>query len=516
MSDNFNKSRILKNSLLLYVRMLFTMWLNLYTTRLVLTNLGVEDMGVYGVVGSITTLFTVFLSGITSAIQRFITFELGKKEGNINNVFCTSLNVLFIAAIILFILLEVVGVWILNNKINIPKNATNAAFYVFQLSIFTCIVNLISIPYNALIIAHEKMNAFAIISIIQVVLTCVSAYYLSAFETNRLFIYALSMTIISLLIRLIYQIYCHLKFRETKYRLLIDKTLFSEISKYAGISTTSSILQLIANQGITFVINWTFGVAINAVYNIALQLKNSILSFSLNLLKAISPQITKTYASGELDAHKKLVYTGSKMEVFLIYIIMIPFLFKTEYIMKLWLGNTPEYTVAFVQCIVFISLTYSAFEPIRTSVLATGRITNFMIIPDSFYILVLPISYIVNKVFNNPSYMIATVVLMDITTCILRIYLASKVTIIKNIEFSKKVIFPCFKVGSISSILCYLLSKIISDNIIGLLILVLTNFVLLLILVYFLGINNQEKLYINKIIKKYIGNYVQRKKNRVI
>lgn len=507
MSENFNKNKILKNTLFLYLRMLFTMWLNLYATRLVLANLGVEDMGVYGVVGSITTMFTVFVSGITSAIQRFITFELGKKEGNTNKVFCTSLNVLFIASIILFILLEVIGVWILNNKINLPKNSTDAAFYVFQLSIFTCIVNLISIPYNALIIAHEKMNAFAIISIIQVILTCLSAYLLSIFNENRLLIYASSITIISLLIRLIYQVYCHLKFSETKYRFSIDKSLISEISKYAGVSTVSSILQLIANQGITFVINWTFGVAINAVYNISLQLKNSILSFSLNLLKAISPQITKTYASGELEAHKKLVYTGSKMEVFLIYIIMIPFLFKTEYIMKLWLGNIPEYTVSFVQCTVFISLTYSAFEPIRTSVFATGRITNFMIIPDCFYILVLPISYIISKIFNNPSYMIVSIVFMDIITCVLRTHLASKVTIIENTEFCNNVIFPCLKVGAISSLLCYLISQIISDNIIGLLMLVLTNFLLLLFLIYFLGINSQEKLYINKIVKKYTTNH---------
>ena len=499
MSDNFNKNRILKNSILLYVRMLFTMWLNLYTTRIVLGNLGVEDMGVYGVVGSITTMFTVFVSGITNAIQRFITFELGKKNGNIDNVFSTSLNILFFASLLLLIFLELGGLWVLNNKINIPEESIDAAFWVFQFSILTCIINLISIPYNALIVAHEKMNAFAFISIVQVVITCISAYSLSFFNENRLVIYAFLMAIISIFIRGIYQTYCHIKFKETKYRFFIDRTLVKEIGRYAGVSTVSSILQLIANQGITFVINWTFGVTINAVYNIALQLKNSILSFSLNLLKAISPQITKTYASGEIVSHKKLVYSGSKMEVFMIYFIMIPFLFKTEYIMKLWLDNVPEYTVEFVKCIVFISLTYSAFEPIRASVLATGKIVKFMIIPDSFYVLVLPLSYMVSIILKNPVFMIITVVIMDIITCILRVYFASKVGSIETKQYTKKVIIPCLKVGVISSFILKLIVLNLKD--LNVILFLVISTVLIIINIFMCGLSKEERMYVLGILR---------------
>ena len=511
MSDNFNKNRILKNTILLYLRMLFTMWLNLYTTRLVLANLGIEDMGVYGVVGSITSMFTVFVGGITNAIQRFITFELGKKDGNINNVFSTSLNILFLASFILLVLLEIGGIWVLNNKINIPENSVDSAFWVFQLSIATCIINLISIPYNALIIAHEKMNAFAFISIIQVILTCITAYSLSLFENNRLIIYAILMALISLLIRVIYQIYCHIKFKEAKYRFLIDRKLIKEIGGYAGISTVSSVLQLIANQGITFVINWTFGVAINAVYNISQQLKNSILSFSLNILKAISPQITKTYANGEIEAHKKLVYTGSKIEIFLIYFIMIPFLFKTEYIMKLWLGDVPEYAVSFAKATVFISLTYSAFEPIRTSVLATGRIAKFMIIPDSFYILILPLGYIIGRLSNNPTYLIVSIVVMDIIICLIRVYIASKVSIIRLGEITKKVILPSIYVTMFSFIACYFLSLCMNDTVVDLLILLTVNSLLLIGSIYCFGLDDMERQYIkqirNRIIKVSFQNW---------
>ena len=192
MSDNFNKNRLAKNTILLYVRMLFTMWLNLYTTRLTLANLGVEDMGIYGVVGSIVSMFAVFSGGMGNAVQRFLTYEIGRDNGDPNKVFCSCLNVIFLLSGIIFILLEVGGLWFLHTKINIPAESMDVAQWVFQISVLTCIVNLISIPYNSLIVAHEKMNAFAAISILQVILTCASAYCLSYFPTGRLLIYAIS------------------------------------------------------------------------------------------------------------------------------------------------------------------------------------------------------------------------------------------------------------------------------------------------------------------------------------
>lgn len=502
MSDNFNKNRIIKNSLLLYVRMLFTMWINLYATRLVLQNLGVEDMGVYGVVGSIVSIFSVFTGGITSAVQRFITFEAGLKEGNVNKVFCSSLNVIFILAGILLIVLESAGLWFFYNKINIPEASREAAFWVFQFSILTCLINLVSIPYNALIIAHEKMNAFAGISIIQVILNCASAYLISFFESKLLW-YALFMLLASFIVRLTYQIYCRTKFPESKYHYGIDKTLLKEIGKYTGVSTTSSILQMISGQGITLVINWTSGVALNAVYNIALQLKNSILSFAMNLFKAIAPQITKTYANGELEHYKKLVYTGSKLEIFLIYFIMIPFLFRTEYIMKLWLGNSlPPYTIEFAQCIVFISLLYAAFEPIRTAVLATNKIRNFMLIPESFYLLVLPVSYFCYNISNNAIWLITSIVGIDILTACLRIYLASKVSILKVKDIIKSIFIPAASVGILSSIGCCYLNYICSNNLLGICILLIINSLILTVIIYFVGLSNPEKIVIHKFIKK--------------
>lgn len=480
------------------------MWLNLYATRLVLKNLGVEDMGVYGVVGSVVGLFAVFSSGITNTIQRFITFELGKSDRDVNKIFCSSLNIIFLLSVFILILLESLGIWFLYNKVNIPEQSMQAAFWVYQLSVLTCIVNLISIPYNALVIAHEKMDAYAVISIIQVILTCAAAYCLSLFESQRLLIYAILMATIGVLIQFFYQIYCHFKFKESRYRLLIDRDSLNQIGKFAGITTTAGILETLYNQGVILVINWTFGVALNAVYAIALQLKNSVLSFAFNIFKAISPQITKTYANGEIEIHKKLVYTASKLQVYMIYFIMIPFLFRTEYILRLWLGEVPPYTVPYAQAIIFISLLYAIFEPIRTVVNATGNITKFMILPNVFYIFSLPISYLLAKWSNMPVMLILSVVVIDIVGCMFRIYYAVQVTPLQFKSICAQVLLPSVMVAIGGVAICWLLSLYLPSDLIGLVSLLTIMGISLCVIIYLWGVNKQERILINGYILKAI------------
>lgn len=503
MSDNFNKSRIAKNSILLYIRMLFTMWLNLYATRLVLANLGIEDMGIYGVVGSVVTLFAVFSSGITNSIQRFITFELGKNGGDVNKVFCSSLNVVLVLSVIILILLESVGMWFLYHHVNIPQASMQKAFWVYQFSVLNCMVGLISIPYNALVIAHEKMDAYALISILQVVLMCGIAYCISFFDSHRLFIYAILVAVISVVIMFLYQLYCYVKFQESHYHFLMDKDMLKMIGKFAGVTTTSGIMESLYNQGVIIIINWCFGVALNAVYTIALQLKNSVMSFAFNIFKAISPQITKTYANGELETHKKLVYAASKFQVFMIYFVLIPFMFRTEYIMYLWLGRVPSYMVTFAQTTILISLLYALFEPIRTAVLATSQITHFMIIPNVFYLLSLPICYLLSYISSNPFVLILCVLSVEFAGCAFRIYYALKITTLQLNQIFAKVIVPILYVAISGVSMCWVLSMLLDDDIIGLLILLVVNSIGLSGLIYIVGLNNEERILLRTFVKKY-------------
>jgi O-antigen/teichoic acid export membrane protein len=312
------------------------------------------------------------------------------------------------------------------------------------------------------------------------------------------------MAAIAIIIRIIYQVYCHRHFAEARYHFSIDRAKMGEISRFAGISTLGGILYTISGEGIMLVINWTFGVAINAVYTIALQLKNMILSFALNLFKAIQPQITKTYAEGALDVHRRLVYSGSKLEVYLIYFLMLPFLCRTEQIMVLWLGDVPAYAVSYAQGIVFISLTYAAFEPIRTAVLATGRIVKFMLIPDSLTLLVLPISYLVARMTGSPTWMLVSIVGMEMFACALRVWLGAQVSALRVSEILSRIVLPAAVVALVDAVLCYFLSRLLPDDLWGLILLVLLNSLLLLGIIYAIGLSAEERRSILSLRKKSV------------
>jgi len=282
-----------------------------------------------------------------------------------------------------------------------------------------------------------------------------------------------------------------------------------KIAKFASITSFSGIMQVISIQGLVFILNIFFGVAINAVYSIANQVKQSLISFSYNIYKAISPQITKTFANKEYNHYKQLVYTGSKAEAFMNFYIMIPLLFKTKYILSLWLGDVPNYLVDFTQVILFSNLAYAVIAPFYDAVYATNQITRFQILPEIIYLLVLPISYFLNTKFNNPVLMMAIIVVFDIVICSIRMWVACRVTILSEIDTLKKVVFPLIVVGGISCVFCYMLSPVLQmDTVISLITLLLFNGVFLTAIIYFVGLNNQEKSIIKQIAFKMYGKII--------
>jgi O-antigen/teichoic acid export membrane protein len=451
-------------------------------------------MGVYGVVGSIVGLFTVFTGGVTNAIQRYITFELGRRQGDIRRVFSTAVNVMLLLSGLMIVLLEIGGVYVLTHHLKIPAQSLHAAHYVYQISILTCVLSMVSVPYNALVTAHERMDVFASISILQVVLGCLGAYALSWIgEGGRLLMYAIISAAISVLVQALYYLYCRRTYPEARYTFLLDRSLLREIARYAGVSTGSGILGVIACQGIVFVINWTFGVAINAVYNIAQQLKNSVLSFAFNLQKAVTPQITKTYASGDLELHTKLVYSSCKFEFFLILFLLIPFFLRADYIMHLWLDDVPAYAVSFARCTIFISLTYATLSPIQTAVLASGRIAKFLLIPDSFYLLVLPVGYLACRWYPDPTLLIFIIVALDILACGLRALIAARVTVLSLRAMVVKIFLPCCLVALLSAAVCYGLTLLTSATLPGLLVLLALNSLALVGIIYLVGLTAPER-----------------------
>ena len=376
-----NNKRIAKNTLLLYVRTLFIMLVTLYTSRVVLNTLGVSDYGIYNVVGGVVAMFGFINASMSSATQRYITFALGKGDiADLRKIFSTALQIHVLIAALIVVLGETVGLWFMYTQMQIPADRMNAAFWVLQCSIVSSVVMIISVPYNADIIAHERMSAFAYISIIEAVLRLAIVYLLLAFSYDKLILYAFLTLAVQLLIRFCYSSYCNKHFPESKYRHVWDKSLFKEMTGFAGWGMFSSLSGILSGQGLNMLLNVFFGPVVNAARAVAVQVQNAILQFIGNFQMAINPQITKTYANGEMEDMHKLMFRSARFTFYLLFVVSLPVLFETNFILTVWLKTVPENTVIFLRIMICVSLLYPLSNPLIIANQATGQVRNFQFV----------------------------------------------------------------------------------------------------------------------------------------
>lgn len=390
-----NSKRIAKNTILLYLRTFITMCITLFTSRIVLKALGVADYGLYNVVGGVVAMFSVFTGSLSAAISRFTTFELGRNDvDRLKRVFCTSVNIQLILIGFILIFVETIGLWFLNNKMNIDPNRMVAANWVFQFSIITFCFNLLSVPYNASIIAHERMSAFAYISIIDAALKFIIAFLISISPIDKLVFYAFMLMLCGIAIRMIYAHYCSTHFTECKYKIVLDKSLLREMFGFAGWNFIGASSDVFRDQGGNIIINLFFGTSVNAARAVAMQVSSAITTFVSNFLTAVRPQITKNYASGNYEYMMQLIYRGSKFCGFILLLFSLPVYMTTPYILQLWLGQIPEHTVNFVRIILIYVMNETMSGPMITAMLATGKIRNYQLIVGGSQLLNLPLSYV--------------------------------------------------------------------------------------------------------------------------
>lgn len=388
MSDySINKNRIAKNTMLLYCRMLFLMIVSLYTSRVILDALGVEDYGIYNAVAGFITMFSMISASISGAISRFITFVLG--EGNqqkMNRVFCTALSTQFAIGIIVVILVESLGIWFLNTHMTIPTRRILASNWVLQFALITFILNLWNTPYNACIIAHERMTAFAYIGIFEGLVYLLIALGIKVSPIDNLIFYSSLMCVAAFIIVIVYTIYCKKNFEECKICWSFDKKMFVEIFGFAGwnfVGTTSGLLR---DQGINLLFNVCYGPTVNAARGLATQVQSAVGKFTQNFFMAVQPQIIKSYAAKRIDDSHSLVLQSSRLAFILMLALVTPIIFEADYILGLWLKSVPEYTVSFVRIILFFSLVESFSHPLIHLMLATGNIKKYQIVVGSTYI----------------------------------------------------------------------------------------------------------------------------------
>lgn len=492
-----NNKRIAKNTLLLYVRTLFVMVVSLYTSRVVLNTLGVSDYGIYNVVGGVVTMFGFINSSMTSATQRYITFALGKGDmAQLQKTFCTALQIHVFISVLIIVLGETVGLWFMYTQMQIPESRMDAAFWVLQCSIISTVIMIISVPYNADIIAHEKMSAFAYISILEVVLKLAVVFLLVVFSHDKLILYAFLILMVQFLIRFCYSYYCNRHFEESKYRHVWDKTLFKEMTGFAGWSMFGNLSAVLFGQGLNMLLNVFFGPVVNAARAIAVQVQSAIQQFIGNFQMALNPQITKTCAKGEMNEMHNLMFRSARFSFYLLFLLSLPVLLETDFILTVWLKTVPDNTIVFLRIMICISLIYTLSNPLMIANQATGQVRKYQTICGSILLLILPISYMCLKL-GLPAYSVFLVhFAMETITQLVRMILLRPLIGISILDYIRKIYTRVFAVVAISVIGPFFVYKNMDNMTMRFFIVCIICVLSVSIVVYTVGLTNHERIFV--------------------
>ena len=448
-AENLHKGRrIAKNTMMLYVRMFVLMLVGLYTSRVVLNALGETDYGVYSVVGGVVAMFSMISGALNSAVSRFITFELGKNNPErLNRVYCTSVNIQLILALIVVLLAEPIGLWFIENKMTIDPARIPAATWVLHFSLLAFVINLMSVPQMASITAHEKMSAYAYIGILDGLLRLGVAFMIVSAPFDRLVYYAMLMAGVVLIVRLTYGIYCRIHFPECRYRFVFDRPLVKEMFAFAGwnfIGVTSGVLR---DHGGNILVNLFAGPVVNAARGVAVQLNGAVQSFVTNFMTAVNPQITKSYAAGDYKYVFALIGKSSRMSFYLLSLMAIPIIFNADLLLQIWLKEVPEHTTLFVQLFLMFALSESLSLPLITAMLATGRIRNYQLVVGGIQLLNLPVSYIFLKMGAIPEITVVVAIALSHVCLFARLIMFSRASGFSVPGFVREVYVNAMKVA---------------------------------------------------------------------
>lgn len=451
--DSLHKGkRIARNTMLLYVRMFVLMLVGLYTSRVVLNALGETDYGIYNVVGGVVAMFTMISGALNSAVSRFITFELGKGDQiRQNKVYCTSVNIQLILALIVVLIAEPAGLWFIGNKMTIDPSRIQSATWVLHFSLLAFVVNLMSIPQMASITAHEKMSAYAYIGMMDGLLRLGVAFMIVRSPIDRLVYYAILMAVVVLVVRITYGIYCRIHFPECRYRFIFDGPLVKEMFSFAGwnfVGVTSGVLR---DHGGNILVNLFSGPVVNAARGVAVQLNGAVQSFVTNFMTAVNPQITKSYAAGDTQYVFSLIRKSSRMSFYLLSLLAIPIIFNTDFLLGIWLKEVPEHTSLFVQLFLLFAMSEALSNPLITAMLATGRIRNYQLVVGGIQLLNIPLSYIFLKMGAKPEITVVVALMLSQVCLFARLIMFSRASGFPVPEFVREVYVNALKVGITAS-----------------------------------------------------------------
>ena len=509
-----NNKRIAKNTLLLYVRMLFMMVIGLYTSRVILDKLGEVDFGIYNVVGGFVTMFSVISGAMTSATQRFLSFEIGKgAEGNVRGIFGTMVYIHLFLATVILILGEVVGVWFLNAHMNFPADRYVAANWVFQLSLLVFLLSVITVPYNGALIAYEKMSAFAYFSIFDAVFKLAICYVITWTPFDRLIVYAGLMAFSQVILLAMYFIYCRLKFKECRCSGSFNKEYGRNVGSFVGWNLIGSLAGIAKEQGVNVVLNIFCGPVVNAARGIAYQVMSKLNGFVSNFQMAMNPQIIKSYAAGERENMYKLVFRGAKLSYLLLLTLSLPVVVESPLLLGLWLKEVPDYTVIFLRIAILTALLNTLSNPLIITMHASGKVRDYQIVVGFISLLTLPLVYTVLKLGAEPYWAMIVAFIVEIACHFARLYMLVRSIQFPMSRFLKDVTFRVYIITAMALVLPVFAYKSIGITVIRFLTVCVLSAISTLVLGYYLGFNSKDRLLIRTRIVNIVNNKILRREH---
>jgi O-antigen/teichoic acid export membrane protein len=502
-----SNKKIAKNTIILYVRMLFAMLVSLYTSRIVLDYLGEQDYGIQNVVGGIVTMFAFLSNTLASASQRYFAFELGR--GNINRlkkIFSLTILLYLIIIVIIVVLAETVGLWFINEKMLIPADRLYAANWLFQISIISFCVTIYATPYQAIIIARERMDVYAIVGILDAVLHLLFVLFIQYYVHNydSLIMYGFVMLIYKCVCQAIYIYFSRSKFEESSFLFFWDASLAKEMFSYSFWNVFGSIANICRSQGVNMLISFFFVPVVNAAYAVAYQVNNALNVFAMNFYTAVRPQVTKRYAAGDIKSTMSLVYISSKFTYFLLAFVSIPMLVFVNSIMEIWLVKPPELAPLFTRLVIIIALVDSLSNPLMTLMQATGNVKFYQIVTGGLILLNLPISWLFLDLGYSADYTLLVAIVIAILSLISRLFIVKRYINFPIVLYLRKVLLKIFLVSIFSYCSCLFISILTSnsESVLSTILSFCLSVAITIAFILYLGLERSERYSITSLIVK--------------
>lgn len=501
-----DNKKIIRNTMLLYVRMILLMIITLYTSRVILSVLGISDYGIYCLVGGFISLFSFISNSIVAAIQRYFNVALGERdEGKYQRIYIMGINMIIIFSLMLLIIGETIGLWFVNNRLNIPDGRESSVIWVYQISLITLIVQLFRSPNHATIIAHEKMDFYAYLSIIEAVLKLATVYLLQIFNIDKLILYVLLYLIITIVINIIYKIYCTNHFNTCKYKLLWDSSLLKDLMSFSGWALFSNGSRTITMQGENIFLNQNYSVNVNAARGVASQVYNAVNTFLTNFQTAFRPQLIKTYAAHEMVQHYNLLYRSSKFSFFLLLTLVIPIIYNLDIILDIWLVAVPPYTKEFCVFVLLAYLADALATPLGASIYANGNIKKLQISISIVFLIQLIASYFALRA-KLPPYIVSVFILLSHSIhYMLYVYFCVKLCKLQLKDYLRNIILPIIPVCILSVLIPTIIHINVYNNLFISLLWIMIEVLWILVVIWVIGINKQERQYIKGLISSLIS-----------